>query len=604
MHSHGRALNGLRPRAVDDVDAYDVREGELVAGVVLGYNFGDGHFHDHRLLAAVQERCRFEPGELRVVTLESQPAHVQRQRYRIYDAADGLVEEGWVDVADMVGRQPWLGGEPVPGPRSGHACPYPRHERARSSSAPAPTGWPARRPWPAAASAVTVIEAAETIGGGTRSSELTVPGLLHDDCSAPRHPMVVASPALALARTRAPRARVGLARGRPRPPARRRRGGGDAALDRGDRGRARRGGRAPGGASSAPSAERLRRAQRGLLPAAAPPAAPPAAAGPLRPAGGDAGDDAGRVAAARREARGAVRRHRRPRLRAAQPAVQLGGRDGADLLRPPPTAGRWRGAARSRSPTPGPRWSASTAARSRPAAGCARSTSCPTADAVVLDLAPRGVAGARRRPAAGPGRPRLPPLQARAGRLQARPRGRGRGALDPGGGAAGGDRARDRLLRGVGRGRARGQPRPDAGAALRPRRPAVPRRPGALERRPAPGLGLRPRPQRLRGRRDARRSSTSSSASPPAPRERIVASTTRTPAELEATNANYVGGDILTGANTPLQTLLRPRITAGSLLRPASPASSSARRRPRPAPAPTASAATTPPKQRFGPSKN
>ncbi len=91
-----------------------MREGELVAGVVLGYNFGDAHFHDHRLLEAVQERCRFEPGELRVVTLESQPAHVQRQRYRIFDAATGLVEEGWVNVADMVGRQPWLGPEPFP----------------------------------------------------------------------------------------------------------------------------------------------------------------------------------------------------------------------------------------------------------------------------------------------------------------------------------------------------------------------------------------------------------------------------------------------------------------------------------------------------------
>jgi hypothetical protein len=108
MHSHGRALNGLLPRAVDDVDAYRVREGELVAGVVLGYNFGDGHFHNHRLLEAVQERCRFEPGELRVVMLESQPAHMQRQRYRILDAASGVVEEGWVEVADMVGRQPWL----------------------------------------------------------------------------------------------------------------------------------------------------------------------------------------------------------------------------------------------------------------------------------------------------------------------------------------------------------------------------------------------------------------------------------------------------------------------------------------------------------------
>jgi hypothetical protein len=114
MHSHGRALNGLVQRAVDDVEDYTVREGELVAGVVLGYNFGDGHFHDQRLLAAIQERCRFEPGEVRVVVLESQPAGVQHQRYRIFDAATGLVEEGWVNVADMVERQPWLDGQPFP----------------------------------------------------------------------------------------------------------------------------------------------------------------------------------------------------------------------------------------------------------------------------------------------------------------------------------------------------------------------------------------------------------------------------------------------------------------------------------------------------------
>lgn len=41
---------------------------------------------------------------------------------------------------------------------------------------------------------VTVLEAADTIGGGTRSSELT-PGLLHDHCSA-THPMAVGSPFL------------------------------------------------------------------------------------------------------------------------------------------------------------------------------------------------------------------------------------------------------------------------------------------------------------------------------------------------------------------------------------------------------------------------
>jgi hypothetical protein len=108
MHAHGRALNGLLPRAVTDVESYDVREGELIAGVVLGYNFGDGHFHNEQLLAAVQEKCDFAADELRVVMIESQPAHLQRQHYRIYDAAEGLIEEGYVKVADMVVRQPWL----------------------------------------------------------------------------------------------------------------------------------------------------------------------------------------------------------------------------------------------------------------------------------------------------------------------------------------------------------------------------------------------------------------------------------------------------------------------------------------------------------------
>jgi phytoene dehydrogenase-like protein len=42
---------------------------------------------------------------------------------------------------------------------------------------------------------VTVLEAAETIGGGTRSGELTVPGVLHDVCSAV-HPMAAGSPFL------------------------------------------------------------------------------------------------------------------------------------------------------------------------------------------------------------------------------------------------------------------------------------------------------------------------------------------------------------------------------------------------------------------------
>jgi len=46
----------------------------------------------------------------------------------------------------------------------------------------------------------------------------------------------------------------------------------------------------------------------------------------------------------------------------------------------------------------------------------------------------------------------------------------------------------------------------------------------------------------------------------PGVRERIVSTATRGPAQLEAENANYVGGDIITGANTPVRTLVRPRL--------------------------------------------
>ena len=108
MHSHGRALNGLLARAVQDVDEYDVRDGEWLAGAVAGWNFGEGHLHHEQLLEAVQEQCGYEDGDLRVVMLESQPAHIPRQRYRIHDAASGLIEEGWVDVAEMVKRGPRL----------------------------------------------------------------------------------------------------------------------------------------------------------------------------------------------------------------------------------------------------------------------------------------------------------------------------------------------------------------------------------------------------------------------------------------------------------------------------------------------------------------
>jgi phytoene dehydrogenase-like protein len=44
-------------------------------------------------------------------------------------------------------------------------------------------------------------------------------------------------------------------------------------------------------------------------------------------------------------------------------------------------------------------------------------------------------------------------------------------------------------------------------------------------------------------------------------RERIVASATRSTADFPVYNANYVGGDIITGANSPWQIAVRPRLT-------------------------------------------
>jgi len=107
MHLHGRALNAVLPSVVDDLEAYDINEGEGTAGVLLGWNFGDGHLHHEQLLAAVQAECGFAPGDLRVLALESQPAGQPWMHWRVVDAADGMLAEGRVVVADLLGHQPW-----------------------------------------------------------------------------------------------------------------------------------------------------------------------------------------------------------------------------------------------------------------------------------------------------------------------------------------------------------------------------------------------------------------------------------------------------------------------------------------------------------------
>lgn len=130
MHAHGRALFGLIPRACgpDHETKYVMVDGDFVGGVTLGWNFQDGHLHNEQLVKAVQERCHFNEGELRVIVLDAQPIHRQRQAYRLVDAATGEFESGYVTTRDMRARQPWAGtipihpdpAQPLPPARWGH----------------------------------------------------------------------------------------------------------------------------------------------------------------------------------------------------------------------------------------------------------------------------------------------------------------------------------------------------------------------------------------------------------------------------------------------------------------------------------------------------
>jgi hypothetical protein len=114
MHSQARGLNSVMINQLGaDVDTYTLREAEFACNAIVGFNFGDGHLHDHKLIAAIQTRCRFAPGEFVVVWVESEPVGNGRQRYWVMDAAVGIVERGSWAVADAVAEQPWLPNGPI-----------------------------------------------------------------------------------------------------------------------------------------------------------------------------------------------------------------------------------------------------------------------------------------------------------------------------------------------------------------------------------------------------------------------------------------------------------------------------------------------------------
>ena len=138
MHPMGRMHISALMRHTESLDDRIQREGEFVSNVLTGWNFGDGHCLDERLIEALQERCQYEPGDVVVAWTESQPAFSKKVQYRVIDAALGTVEKGWYHNDDAYNEQPWLPNGPIPHTvtwtRPGYVAPGVPHPGQRRSS--------------------------------------------------------------------------------------------------------------------------------------------------------------------------------------------------------------------------------------------------------------------------------------------------------------------------------------------------------------------------------------------------------------------------------------------------------------------------------------
>lgn len=113
LHLQGRILGKLLPEATDHepFQQYKYCDGEVVSASVLGWDFGEGHIGDERLLTAIQEQCGFEEGELRVICVEAQPIFGSTLHWRINDAKTGKLAEGHAELSELERRKPWDYGE-------------------------------------------------------------------------------------------------------------------------------------------------------------------------------------------------------------------------------------------------------------------------------------------------------------------------------------------------------------------------------------------------------------------------------------------------------------------------------------------------------------
>eukprot|EP00516_Mucochytrium_quahogii_P002062 CAMPEP_0203748122 /NCGR_PEP_ID=MMETSP0098-20131031/3081_1 /ASSEMBLY_ACC=CAM_ASM_000208 /TAXON_ID=96639 /ORGANISM=" , Strain NY0313808BC1" /LENGTH=125 /DNA_ID=CAMNT_0050636751 /DNA_START=1426 /DNA_END=1800 /DNA_ORIENTATION=+ len=111
MHLTGRVLEKAIPIACGgkkNVDKYMIIEGELFAGVVLGYNFGEGFLSGLALADAIAPYCKFKQGELMHVEVDSIPLFSNTLEWRVTDAVTGTItHNGNTRVDDLVNSQPW-----------------------------------------------------------------------------------------------------------------------------------------------------------------------------------------------------------------------------------------------------------------------------------------------------------------------------------------------------------------------------------------------------------------------------------------------------------------------------------------------------------------
>jgi hypothetical protein len=112
MHLQGRLLTSLLHHLETDLlhtplQAYFYSEGEVISGMYLGWNFGDGHLHNEDLLYLFQMEHSFKKHDLVCICVEPQGWFSSSLSYRVIDAQEGLLLEGSFKVKTLKQGQPW-----------------------------------------------------------------------------------------------------------------------------------------------------------------------------------------------------------------------------------------------------------------------------------------------------------------------------------------------------------------------------------------------------------------------------------------------------------------------------------------------------------------